>query len=53
MIQSYEPSPEEIAARCREIQATWSLDEEQRRRKWCTTPPVEVVEVDTFGAIVE
>jgi hypothetical protein len=29
----YLPTPDEIAARCREIQATWSDDERLRRRR--------------------
>jgi hypothetical protein len=42
MRESYEPSPLEIWRQCSDIQATWSRDEERRRRgaadeHWC--PP--------------
>ncbi|MCA8988658.1 MAG: hypothetical protein KDA78_13500 [Planctomycetaceae bacterium] len=37
-IPAYIPSPQEIRAACRKIQATWSETEKQRRRGYRTLP---------------
>ena len=49
MCESHEPTPEQILAECERIRATWGPQEEQKRRRWSVTPPVEVVEVAAGG----
>jgi hypothetical protein len=47
----YLPTEEEIAAGCREVQATWNRREERKRRQWAIAAPVTVPEVAGMGEV--
>jgi hypothetical protein len=47
---NYEPTLAEIAERCRQIQSTWSAEEEQRRAGCYRNPPATFPVVRTPNA---
>jgi hypothetical protein len=50
-MQTADPSPEQIAAECERIRATWSEQETRKRSAWATSPRwvAPKVEVDELG----
>jgi hypothetical protein len=37
---TYEPTPEDIARGCKEIQSTWTADDFARRSRWAHSEPI-------------
>lgn len=48
----YQPSPEEITARCREIQAGWSHIAERQHRSYDPPTAVEIPTVELGGKLL-
>jgi hypothetical protein len=44
-VATYEPTPEDIARGCAEIQKTWTAEDRRRRSAWAHTPAIIFAEM--------